>query len=96
MPDPATHPPVTLELWSHPRNSGLCKGCKRPIVWRRTVKHNRPICFDELPEVLRRFEDEVTHRVVEVVTADTVHWRTCPASEKFRRAVGTQTQGRLL
>lgn len=88
----------TFELWAYPRNLAHCKGCKRPIVWRRTFKRDRPICFDDEPVALRTFIDDASHKLVEVVSVTNVHWRTCTAADKFRKALEerpTSTQGRF-
>lgn len=65
----------------HVRNIGRCRGCGQQILWALTAKNRKPIPFDDL-ELSGRLSDDGS---TEVVSADGVHWRTCPKAEAFRR-----------
>ena len=65
----------------HVRNLGRCRGCGQRILWALTFKNRKPIPFDDL-ELSGRLSDDGS---TETVSAEGVHWRTCPRAEEFRR-----------
>ena len=65
----------------HFRNVAPCRGCRQQILWCRTALNHKPIPFDDL-ELSGSLSDDGS---IETVSADTVHWRTCPDANRFRR-----------
>ena len=43
--------PRSIQVWFQPQQIGKCKGCRATIVWRTTVKNQRPIPFDPEPRL---------------------------------------------
>lgn len=80
----ADKPAVTIELFAHPRNFGECRGCRRPIVWRETIR-GKWIAFDTNPDVVRRYQSAGNGRLIEEVIPDAPHWRTCPVAGTFKQ-----------
>ena len=64
---------------SRRRGAGTCKGCGLAIWWCATAKNQRPIPFDEVPEV-----DEL-HGDVETVSTKKCHWNTCEKRDQFKK-----------
>ena len=62
------------------RGEGRCRSCQQKILWATTVA-GKAIPFDDL-ELSGFLSDDGT---VETVSADTVHFRTCPNADDFRR-----------
>jgi len=65
----------------HHRGVGTCRGCGQRILWCHTAPAHRPIPFDDL-ELSGSQSDDGS---IETVSADSVHRRTCPAANQFRR-----------
>ncbi len=63
---------------SRRRGVSECRGCKRAIYWCASVA-GKPIPFDENPDPI------AVHGDIETVSADLVHWRTCPKRDEFRK-----------
>jgi hypothetical protein len=55
-----------------------CKACGQKMLWCTTVA-GKAIPFDVMPEPITVQGD------VETVSAEHVHWRTCPKAGEFRR-----------
>ena len=59
--------------------------CKKGIVWGEVTRTKKKMCFDAPAVPLRTYRDEDTGMLVAVMDRTTVHWATCPGSEKFRK-----------
>jgi hypothetical protein len=64
---------------SRRRGPGSCRACGQKIFWCATVA-GKPIPFDVNPEIVQMREFDV-----EEVSAERVHWRTCPKADTFRK-----------
>jgi hypothetical protein len=75
----------TLELWMYPRDRGTCRGpnCRAPIFWRETT-NGKKVPLDDNPEPIERRQSS-TGRLIEIVSSEPMHHRTCPDVESFRR-----------
>ena len=75
---------------SRRRGPGSCRGCNRKIFWCASVA-GKPIPFDVNPEIVRMREPDV-----EEVSAEHVHWVTCPEAGKFKRPAAPKAVDRDL
>ncbi len=60
---------------------GTCTGCKRPILWFKTIKRkNMPADPDSEMRLMLNEDGEAV-----MVRTYTPHWGTCPEAEKFKK-----------
>jgi hypothetical protein len=78
----------TIDVWftslSQPRP---CRdeGCGKGIVWGEVKASGKRMLFDAPAVPLRTYRDDDSGQLVAVMDRTTVHWATCPGSEKFRK-----------
>ena len=75
---------VEIKVWADSRRSGACRSCKAPVTWVTTIA-GKWMPFDGEPVALRTLHDPATRDLVEVLSADDTHWRTCPQAEAWRK-----------
>jgi hypothetical protein len=75
-----------IELWFRPRDRGTCRGatCHAPIIWREGTD-GRKYPFTTDPDVIER-RTSSSGRLIEIVSIEDLHHRTCPDVDLFRQA----------
>jgi len=66
------------------KGRGTCRSCGATITWYRTWPNEKAMPFDGEP-VARKSEHNERRELVELMSADDVHWRTCPDANTFRK-----------
>ena len=76
-----------IEIYADSRSIGRCSGpnCGQKILWARTAKNDKSICFDDLDLVAVSTRSDEGGRVIERVSTASTHWATCPDRAAFRR-----------
>ena len=90
---PGLYSTITLRadgIECRPRGVGRCKSCGQSIVW-CTTEAGKAIPFDDEPAVVATLNGDL-----EEVSADNVHWRTCPQAKDFRRMAPAAAKHREL
>lgn len=73
-----------IAVYSRGRGYGKCRSCGARISWYETVGGKR-MPFDGTPVPRRTEQHPDTHQLIEHMSADDVHWRTCPDADSWRR-----------
>lgn len=80
----ATRTEQLVKVWAHSRGRGTCRSCGATLTWAETLTGKR-MPFDGDPVARHTSHDPATRDLVEHLSADDVHWRTCDDPERFRR-----------
>lgn len=74
---------VLVKVLADTKGGGRCRSCDARLTWYETVAGKRmPFDGDPVP---RGSELDQDRRLVEWLSSDDVHWRTCPEADRFRR-----------
>lgn len=74
-----------VSVYNDTRGYGACRSCSAGLVWYQTT-NGKAMPFNRSPEpVPRKSEHDEGRRLIVFLSADDVHWRTCPYADTFRK-----------
>ena len=72
-----------VRVWANSRGRGVCRSCGAALTWATTITGKR-MPFDGDPVARQTSHDAATRDLVEHLSADDVHWRSCDNPDRFR------------